>query len=333
MRSLDIRQFDPRAIPRDTKEALYLEITHTPAGMPIRQAALVIGGHKAGPLLVVSGGVHGDEYEGPLTVMRLFQELQPADLAGTFVGVTVANAPAFEAGTRVSPMDGKNLARVFPGDPKGSVTQQIAYWMAERLIGKADFYADLHSSGSDSEMVTLCGYTIGAGPTAELRKRAAEVFHAPACWAHTDQAAGRTLSYALEHNIPAIYTECPASRAVDLKDAAIYQRGMRNIMRMLGMIGGEMEGERSKWYLYGNGDTDEGLTATQSGYFLAERPLMDWVQRGDVLAKIYDLAGNVLEELRAPAAGYLVMRQLLPTVHAGETVFMLADKYQGEWSK
>ncbi len=333
MRSVDIRQFDPRAIPRDTKEALYLEITQTPAGMPIRQTALVVGGHKPGPLMIVSGGVHGDEYEGPLTVMRLFQELQPAALTGAFVGITVANVPAFEAATRVSSIDGKNLARVFPGDPNGSVTQQIAYWMGEQLIGKADFYIDLHSSGSDMEMVTLCGYNTGTGPVAELRKRASEVFHAPVCWAHPGQAAGRTLSYALDHNIPAIYTECPASRSVDLKDVAIYQRGVRNVMRMMGNLGGEMEGERSAIYLYGNGDTDDAITATKSGFFLAERPLMAWVQPGELLAKIYDLAGNVLEELRSPAAAYLVMRQLLPTVHAGSVCLMLADKYTGEWSK
>jgi len=333
MRSVDIRQFDPRAVARGTKESLYLEITQTPAGMPVRQTALVVGGQKPGPVLVVSGGVHGDEYEGPLTVMRLFKALEPASLAGTFVGITVANVPAFEAAARVSSMDGKNLARVFPGDPKGSVTQQIAYWMGERLIGKADFYADLHSSGSDMEMPTLCGYQVGSGPAAELRKRASEAFRAPVCWAHPGQSAGRTLSYAEDHGIPAIYTECPSSRSVHLAEAAIYQRGMRNVMRLLGMIGGEMEAQPSQYYLYGEGDTDDAIAATKSGYFLAERQLLEWVQPGDVLAKVYDLAGNVLEELRSPAAGYLVMRQLLPTVHAGSIVLMLADRYTGEWSK
>jgi predicted deacylase len=332
MRSVDIREFDPRAVAPGAKEALYLEVTHTPAGMPIRHTALTIGGVRSGPVLVVSGGVHGDEFEGPLTVMRLFQELQPADIAGTFVGLTVANVPAFEAATRNSPIDGLNLARTFPGDPKGSVTQQIAYWMGERLIGRADFYADLHSSGSDSEMPTLCGYNMGSGPAAELRKRAAEVFHAPVTWAHPTQAPGRTLSYALDHNIPAIYTECPASRCVSLDDVAIYQRGMRNVMRLLGMLAGPLEGERSQYYLCGAGDTDDAIAATVGGFFIPERKLLEWVQAGDVLGKTYDLAGNVLETLRAPSAGYVVMRQLLPTVHAGSIVFMISDKYQGEWS-
>jgi uncharacterized protein len=277
--------------------------------------------------------VHGDEYEGPLTVIRLFQELQPADIRGTFVGLTVANVPAFEAATRSSPIDGRNLARTFPGDTKGSVTQQIAYWMGERLIGRADFYADLHSSGSDMEMSTLCGYNMGVGPAAELRKKAAEVFHAPVCWAHPDQAPGRTLSYALDHNIPAIYTECPSSRSVHLDDVAIYQRGMRNIMRLLGMLDGAMEGERSPYYLCGNGDSDDTIKASTSGYFLPQRELLDWVEPGDLLGIVCDLAGNVLEELRSPNAAYLICRQLLPTVHAGSNVLTISGKFEGEWSK
>lgn len=330
MRSIDIRQFDPREIERNTKEALYLNIAMGPGGTVIRQTALLIGGRQSGPLLVVSGGVHGDEYEGPLTIMRLFKELSPADIRGTFVGLVVANVPAFEAATRASPIDGLNLARVFPGDPKGSITQQIAYWMGERLIGKADFYIDLHSSGSDAEMPPLSGYNMGQGPAAQLRKTVCEAFHAPVCWAHPDQPPGRTLSYALEHHIPAIYTECPASRCVSLSDVEIYQRGVRNAMRVLGMLDGELEGAPSQYYLIGNGDVDDAIAVTQSGYFVPERRLLEWVEPGDVLGTVFDLAGNVLEEVRAPTAGYVVMRQLLPTVHAGKVVFMLAKPYQGE---
>ena len=331
MRAIHIGEFDPRAIPRNTKEALYLDVTWSPAGMPIRQTAVVIGGRGPGPVLVVSGGVHGDEYEGPLTVTRLFQQLEPADIRGTFVGLVVANVPAFEAAARVSPIDGLNLARVFPGDRNGSVTQQIAYWMGERLIGRADFYIDLHSSGSDMEMVQLCGYSLGKGPAADLRRRAAEAFHAEVLWAHPlPQAGGRTLSYALDHDVPAIYTECPASRTVSIPDVEVYQRGVRNVMRVLEMLDGELEGAPAKHYLYGSGDVDSSIAVTRSGYFGPDRKLMDRVEAGEVLGRVYDLAGNVLEEVKAPSAGIVGLRQLLPTVHAGRVVFMLATPYEGQ---
>ena len=328
MRTLQIRDFDPRGIERNTKEALYLQVTTTPGGMPIRQTVLVIGGAKAGPVLLVSGGVHGDEYEGPLAITRLFHELEPADITGTFVGLVVANVPAFDSATRCSPIDGLNLARVFPGDANGSITRQLAYWMGQRLIGRADYYIDLHSSGSDMEMAQMVGYTLGSGPVAETRKRMAEAFRAQVTWAHTDQASGRTLSYAIEHDIPAIYTECPASRRVSLPDTDIYQRGVRNVMRELKMLEGDLEGSPSSYYLTGLGNTDSALSVSRSGYFIPIPELLDWVEEGDLIGTVSDLAGNVLEEVRSPSTGYVGLRQLLPMINAGDTVFMLAGKYE-----
>ncbi len=323
------QEFDTRKIERDTKDIVYLDVTCTPGGTPIRQTILVVGGRRAGPVLVVSGGVHGDEYEGPLTIIRLFRELEPADIRGTFVGLVVANVPAFEAGTRCSPIDGLNLARVFPGDPIGSVTQQIAHWMGERLIARADFYIDLHSSGSDMEMPQLCGYLIGEGPTARLSRRVAEAFHTEAIWARPEQPPGRTLSCAVEHGIPNMYTECPASRCVSLTDVQAYQRGVRNAMRVLGMLDGELEGEPSRYHLSGSSDLESmGARTTKSGYFVPGPGLLDWVETGNLLGTICDLAGNVLEEVRAPTSGYVVMRRLLPTVHAGQVVYTLAERYQ-----
>ena len=327
MRVMDIREFDPREVARDTKGALYLDVTLTSTGMPIRQTLLVIGGTEPGSVLVASGGVHGDEYEGPLTITRLFKELEPEHVKGTFVGLVVANVPAFEAATRCSPIDGLNLARVFPGDPNGSVTRQIAYWMGVRLIREADFYIDLHSSGSDSEMVQLCGYTTaGTESVAEMNRRMAEAFHAEVVWEHPDIAPGRTLTLAMEHDIPALYTECPSSRRVSLPDVEVYQRGVRNVMRVAGLLDGELEGGPSRFSLFGSGDSDVGIAVTKSGYFLPERKLLDWVEIDDLLGTVYDLAGNVLEEIRARTAGYVGLRRLLPAANAGQVVFMLGGK-------
>ena len=324
---MDIREFDPRALERGTKAVFYLDVTSTAGGLPIRQTVLVVGGVEPGPVLLLSGGVHGDEYEGPLTIMRLFHELEPSRIRGAWVGLVVANVPAFEAATRCSPIDGLNLARVFPGDPHGSVTRQIAYWMGERLIRRADYYVDLHSSGSDMEMVQMCGYTtVGAARVAEMSQSMAEAFHAEVVWAHPDLAPGRTGSLALAHDVPFIYTECPASRCVSLADVEVYQRGVRNVMRVVGMLEGDLEGQPSRQYLFGSGNIDAAITVTRSGYFLPARKLLDWVENGDLLGSVYDLAGNVLEELRAPTAGFVGLRQLLPTVNAGQVVFMLSQK-------
>ncbi len=327
MRVMDIQEFDPRQIKPGTKEALYLDVTFTPGGAPIRQTLVAVGGEEPGPVLLVSGGVHGDEFEGPLTITRLFEELEPAHIKGTYVGLVVANVPAFEAATRCSPIDGLNLARVFPGERYGSITRQIAYWMGERLIRRANYYVDLHSSGSDMEMVQMCGYTAaGSAAVAAMSQRMAEAFHAETVWAHPGLAPGRTGSLALAHDVPFIYTECPASRRVSLADVDVYQRGLRNVMRVVGMLAGDLEGEPSRYFLLGSGNTDAAISVTKSGFFLPQRKLLDWVEAGDLLGTVHDLAGYVLEEIRAPTCGYVGLRQLLPTVNAGQVVFMLGEK-------
>ncbi len=325
MHSIDVQHFDPRAIGRGTKEAMYVDITTTPGGIPIRQTILTVGGGKPGPLLFVSGGVHGDEWEGPLAIMRLFRELNPSEVQGTFVGLVAANVPAFDAAAHNSPIDGLSLGSAFPGDPNGSITRQIAYWMGERLIGRSDFYIDLHSSSSDIELPTLCQYKPGTGRAADLSREAAEAFHAPVVWAFPDYGPRRAMSYAHEHDIPAISTECPASRSIILADVNVFQRGTRNVMRVLGMLQGDLEGLPAEHCLYGNPESSMVMART-SGYLLLARELLDWVEVNDLLATILDLTGEVLESVRATTPGYVVLRRLVPTVHAGDLLFFLTGR-------
>src|SRR5215472_2601546 len=77
-------------------------------------------GDSTGPLALIIAGVHGDEYEGPAAAFSLTDSLSPDRLHGTVVAVPVANPSAFEAGTRLNPIDGLNLARTFPGNARGA---------------------------------------------------------------------------------------------------------------------------------------------------------------------------------------------------------------------
>jgi predicted deacylase len=80
---------------------------------------LAARGMAFGPILLVTAAVHGDEYEGPAAIARLFQELQEAPLRGMLLGLPVVHGAAWEARSRVSPADGIDLNRVFLGSPAG----------------------------------------------------------------------------------------------------------------------------------------------------------------------------------------------------------------------
>ena len=67
----------------------------------------------------MTAAVHGDEYEGVEAIPQIYARVSPAELQGTLLLVPVCNVPAYETSQRSSPVDGLNLARVFPGDANG----------------------------------------------------------------------------------------------------------------------------------------------------------------------------------------------------------------------
>ena len=111
---MHIKEFDLPGIARNSKEVRTLEVTNLPGGAALQLTALVVGGAEEGPTLAVLGGVHGDEYEGPIAITQVFASLRPEDLKGIFVAIPACNVPAFEAATRSSPIDSKRSIAVVP---------------------------------------------------------------------------------------------------------------------------------------------------------------------------------------------------------------------------
>ena len=107
----------------------------------------------SGPTIHLSGGVHGDEFEGPIALMKLARELEPHQVQGRIIITPCLNLPAVLAGKRCSPIDGLNLNRVFPGDPDGSVTMVIAHYVSSTLLPLCDVQIDLHSGGNTLDFI------------------------------------------------------------------------------------------------------------------------------------------------------------------------------------
>lgn len=100
-----------------------------------------------GPRILLTAGNHGDEYEGQVVLARLIQQLQPHDIRGRLIVIPSLNTPAAIAGTRVSPLDGGNLNRAFPGDPNGGPTWKIADYLHNHLVPIVDVVCDFHGGG------------------------------------------------------------------------------------------------------------------------------------------------------------------------------------------
>ena len=110
-----------------------------------------------GPTVLILGGNHGDEYQGQIAAMKIARELTPDMVTGRIILIPSLNFPAARAATRLSPLDGMNMNRAFPGDPEGSATSQIAHFLTNVLFPLSDVVIDIHSGlKSASSLMNMC---------------------------------------------------------------------------------------------------------------------------------------------------------------------------------
>ncbi len=281
---------------------------------------------KRGPHVVVLGGVHGDEYEGRAAAAFISQDVDGRLLRGSVSIVPSANAPACDAGTRTSPIDGLNLARTFPGRPDGTVTERIAHVLAD-LIGSADLLIDLHSAGQHYAMPLLCGSLVAADPLGQRCEAAALAFGAPIFWGHPEVAPGRSLSVALAAGIPCLYAECGGGGRARPSDLLAYRQGVARILAHLDMqpcVTPPAPPPRMR--LRSDGNVDLALAVSRAGILLERVGVLDRVRTGDVLGTVVDDLGTLLEELRAPSDGIVVMARRTARVRPGDGAYLLAHE-------
>ena len=292
-----------------------------------RLPVLAAQGVEAGPTLVVLAAVHGDEYEGIEAIPLAFGDVDPSQLAGTLVMVPICNLPAYEAAQRSSPIDGLNLARVFPGKADGTVTERIAHILTETIFRHADFLLDLHSGGVAADIPTMIGYLHDDGELGKRSRAAAEAFGAPVLWGHPLPIPdGRSISAAMALGIPWLYTEAAGGGYARPEDVACYRRGILNVMRHLGMLAGAPEvPEATVAHLVGDGNLDVVMLAPVGGYFRASVTLLDRVQKGDLVGTVVDFFGEVRAEIRAEADGVVIMVRRLHRVHVGEGLLQVTN--------
>ena len=122
-----------------------------------------------GPTVILTGGSHGDEHEGPIVLGEIIRDFDLGRLSGRLIVLPAINTPAVAASCRTSPLDGLNLNRAFPGDAFGTITSQIASYVSGTLYPIADALIDLHSGGSSLE-ITASGI-VTPGPDAASTQR------------------------------------------------------------------------------------------------------------------------------------------------------------------
>lgn len=321
-----IADFRHSSLEAGSKQRRRLQLAESLNG-PITVPFLTCRGTSAGPVVLAVAGIHGDEFEGMAAIRRVFAYLDPARLRGTFLAIPIANPWAYDAQTRESPatVDGKNLARVFPGRERGSPTERLAdtlfRFIRHNLTG-ADLLIDLHSGGTRYRYLPMVGYRDIDSYARARSIEAARRFGIDRLWAIPD-APGPLNAETARAGIPTIGTEITGQGGCLADDVALYAGGVLNCLCYMGVIEGTPPPRSASQPL-----ATYWLHVTQHGIFAPAVDLGNRVARGQVLATVIDPYGEIREELRAEHDGEIWALRTFPTVRPDDIAFVIAQ-YDG----
>ncbi|HUA86979.1 MAG TPA: M14 family metallopeptidase [Bryobacteraceae bacterium] len=283
----------------------------------------VFNGAKNGPVLALVAGNHGYEYPPILALQNLRPRINPKKLSGAVVMVHVANMPSFLGRTvYFSPIDQKNLNRVYPGKKEGTVSERIAYAITREVIEKCDALLDLHC-GDGNESLRPYVYQIETGE-ADLDGRIAELT-AHCRFDHIivdrgrprDPAASLYCSNtAITRGKPAVTVEAGALGVPDQKSARRIAEGVENVLRYLRMTKGKAKRVKKPVFL----DPAPVIASPETGILYPKVKCDQTVKKGEILAEITDFFGKRIARVKSPVKGKVLYIVATPPITRGQPV-------------
>lgn len=284
----------------------------------------VIHGTKKGPVLALVAGVHAYEYPPILALYRLKDRIDPKALKGTVLMVHIANLPSFQRRTiYYNPHDWKNLNRVFPGDPEGTMSQRIAFVLNEEVVKRCDVLVDLHCGDGNEALIPYTYWmTTGRKAFDEKTRELALAFGIP----HIiiDDTRSQDLkeskylgNTAILQGKPAITTESGYLGRTDEESIVRNVDGLLSVMRHQGMIAGEPAPAADPTWI----DKYEVVYSKHDGLFRPRVEMGYYVRAGQIVGTITDYLGRWVEDVKAPFTGILLYVIGTPPCNSGEPLF------------
>jgi len=263
----------------------------------------LVNGARPGPRVLITAGVHGGEFTGIDAATRLASLLEPALVHGQLIICPVANPPAvYQGRLGVSPLDGVNINRVFPGDPDGGPTERLAAWLFAHLLDGADAYVDLHAGGIDEVLRDFVGHRL-TGDT-QLDTRTADLAHSLGIEdviLGLDATGGNSHAAAARAGVPAILVETGQLGERDADTATRLVESLCALLRGLGVLEGETPPAAPtpvrEWIWAA------GITAEQTGLWYPEFTAGDDVTEGQVIGHIIDPSNGQEHKIHTPTGG------------------------------
>lgn len=292
-----------------------MEIARLPSGTLIHMPVHVFRSSKPGPVILLSGGLHGDEINGIEIVRRMVAGSTLRNLqCGTVIALPIINVYGFIHFSREVP-DGKDVNRSFPGSSDGSLASIVAYHLTEKILPVIDFGIDFHTGGASRTNFPQIRYS----STDDLGAKNAEIFAAPMTLT-SSIIPGSLRATARDLGKSIIVFE--GGEALRLNDKAISEavKGIKRVLQHYGMTdkapkaGKRLIFTESTW-----------LRADASGLFQPRKKIGASVKTGEVIGKINNPYNSYTVKVVSPSDGYIIGHNNIPMVHRGDALFHIAQ--------
>lgn len=283
-------------------------------GVPWRVPLLVVKGVETGPVLGINAALHGNELNGISTIFKLIEEVDPKKLKGTLVLVPISNVPGYLANQRLF-SDNVDLNRIMPGKPEGSSSHIYAHYLTSKIYRKFEYLLDLHTA-SPGRVNSLY---IRADLDNEITRTLAYLQNPQVIVSKFDEE-GTLRGWANDQGIPAITIEIgnPNAFQHNLIDESL--DGILNTMRYLNMISGEVKDMVTDAHVC---DHSYWIYSHRGGIVDVLPKLADEVNKNQLIAIVYDVFGQVKEEIYADRKGVVIGKNINPNCDAGTRILHL----------
>ena len=274
----------------------------------------LINGAHDGPVLAITGGIHGAEYASIEAALRLAHSLDPAKLHGRVMVLPVVSMQAYKSRSiYIVPMDGKNLNRQFPGDSEGTASEQLAYWLTFNVFKQANYYVDLHCGDLNEALVPFTVFQkAGDKTTNEKSLELARAFGIK--YLVGSDIKGSTISAAAALGIPGILAESGGQGIWEPHHIQTLSDGLDRMMHHLGMV----EGTTTK-----PGETVVmnqfvWMWSEYDGCYYPEVHVGDMITVGQPVGRVADFEGKTLQRIQAPVSGAVLFVVTTLAINQGD---------------
>lgn len=281
--------------------------THTLIDLPV----FIRSSKEPGPVVLISGGVHGDEINGVVTAKRIMEELDEGLelLKGTLIFIPLVNIYGFLSNSRTFP-DGRDLNRSFPGSKKGSLASSIAFILSNEIIPQIDYGIDFHTGGRMLTNFPQIRVDYKDKVAVDLAKSFGTHFVVNS--KYIEKSFRKTAYKAQKHIL--VYE---GGESMRLDEYAIEEgvNGSKRLLKSLGMLAEAPDPIETIFLKESN-----WVRAKVSGIFNSSVKIGESVKKGQVLARISDPYGQVKIPVKAPTNGYIIGINNLPVINTGDAL-------------